>query len=286
MKRATYRLAVRIGHIMPFAKGGKRPDSTNSLRVLMYHKVTADAPNTVFVAPESFAAQQAYLRDNYTVISLDELEAHIESGRELPKRAVLITFDDGYLNNLEIAMPVLADYGHRAVLFVPTDYVGSDKPLPHDERLPARNPTLSWEQLRSAAEGDVFEVGSHAASHRPLTSIPLDAAEQEIRESKRLLEEKLECTIRAFSFPKGSIGDFSPALQDIVREEYKYSFTTLPGINRAGFDPQEIRRHNVEDYGLDYFEALLCGDAEILAVKDTRVGYSVKHSLNRARGRK
>jgi hypothetical protein len=83
----------------------------------------------------------------------------------------------------------------------------------------------------------------------------------------------------------GSIGDFDLRLEGVVRAAgYEVAFTTLPGVNRSGFEPMRIRRHNVEDYGLDYFKALLDGSAELLALKDTRVGYRVKRTVNQLRG--
>jgi peptidoglycan/xylan/chitin deacetylase (PgdA/CDA1 family) len=251
----------------------------------MYHKVTALTPNRIAVTPESFREQQEYLARNYRIVSLDEVRRWVRGETALPPRAVLLTFDDGYRDNLEVAYPILKRFGHTATIFVPTDFVGSSTPLPHDlALLPTRNPTLSWEQLRGLR--GVFEVGSHACSHRPLTRIPLDEARREIFDSKRKLEDQIECPVYAFSYPKGSIGDFSPVLEDILRDAgYELGFTTIAAINRVGINPLRIARHNVEDYGISYFSALLDGSAELLGLKDSRLGYHAKSTINRLRRR-
>src|SRR3954447_19379433 len=115
----------------------------------MYHKVTAARPNSIAVSPESFEAQQRFLGEHYSVVSLQAVRQRCRGEAALPRRAVLLTFDDGYADNLEIAMPILSAAGHPAAIFVPTDFVGSSKPLPHDARLSVPNPTLTWDQLRT-----------------------------------------------------------------------------------------------------------------------------------------
>jgi peptidoglycan/xylan/chitin deacetylase (PgdA/CDA1 family) len=250
----------------------------------MYHKVTAVRPNRIAVTPDSFVAQQEFLARNYRVVSLEAVRRWFRGEEELPARATLLTFDDGYLDNLEIAHPVLERLGHPAAIFVPTDFIGSATPLPHDAGLPVRNATVNWEQL-GALRG-VFEIGSHACSHRPLTRVPFADARREIVASKRMLEERLGQPVYAFSYPKGSIGDFNPRLEEAVRAAgYELAFTTIPAINRADARALGIARHNVEDYGLPYFAALLDGRAELLRLKDTRLGYRAKLTLNRLRRR-
>jgi peptidoglycan/xylan/chitin deacetylase (PgdA/CDA1 family) len=250
----------------------------------MYHKVTDARPNSIAVGVDAFAAQQELLASEYKVVSLATVLEHVRTGAQIPDRAVLLTFDDGYRDNLANARPILAHYNHTAVVFVPTAFIGGHHPLPHDERLEASNPTMGWDELRALPP--VCDIGSHGHSHRVLTRMPLDEARAEIFSSKRTLEERGCPEVHAFSYPKGSVGDRSAALDTAVREAgYELSFTTIPGVNQPAFDPMQIRRHNVEDYGLDYFRALLDGSAALLSAKDTRAGYNAKLLLNRARRR-
>ena len=119
-----------------------------------------------------------------------------------------------------------------------------------------------------------------------MTTLPACEVEHELIESKRLIERRVGRPVTAFSYPKGSIGDFSLETEHLVRSAgYQLAFTTLPGINRPPLHRYRIKRHNVEDFGMDYFQALLDGSAALLRLKDTRAGYWVKRLANRARGR-
>ena len=94
-------------------------DRDRTLRVLMYHKVNDRPENPLSVPVGLFDEQMAQLRDlGYRVVGLEAVLDHYTSGCPLPERAVLITFDDGYRDNLEHAAPVLERHGYPAVLFV------------------------------------------------------------------------------------------------------------------------------------------------------------------------
>ncbi len=108
--------------------------ASNSLRVLMYHRVCdPEAPNffgmkaIVSARPKEFAEQMDYLSKNYNPVSLDECLAWIYDGQPLPPRALLITFDDGYRDNLTHALPILAARKIPFVLFVPTGYLEDER---------------------------------------------------------------------------------------------------------------------------------------------------------------
>src|SRR3954454_23892844 len=109
-----------------------------SLRVLMYHKVN-DLPNNRMSMPTGlFDEQMAQLKElGYTVVDLDAVLAHYTHGSPLPPGAVLITFDDGYRDNLVNAAPVLHRHASSAGKFLPWAFAGYRLPLPHEEPLSA-----------------------------------------------------------------------------------------------------------------------------------------------------
>lgn len=254
----------------------------DGLIVLMYHKVNDIPNNPLTVTIHAFEEQIRHLTANYKIVSLDEVARTIEGNRKFGKRSVLITFDDGYQDNLTNAYPILVKYRCGAVLFIPTDYPG-DGLLPHDQRLPFSNPILTWEQI--AAMEDVFEIGSHGRSHRALTKIPFRDAKHEIESSKALIEQKLGRPVRSFSYPKGSILDFNDALEEVVRAcDYQVCFTTIPGRNTGHFSRWRVRRYHVENFGMIYFRCLLDGCADIVGIKDTKFGYKAKQLFNRMIG--
>lgn len=283
IKRTLYVGAVDLMRLSGVSKVRRLAERPYSLRVLMYHKINRIPHNPITVAPEAFARQQEYLRKNYCVISLADLLDSVEGGRLLPSRAVLLTFDDGYLDNLEAAHGILKAAGHRALLFIPTGFVGDTRPFHHDSHLPFANPTLDWDQIRGMQ--DVFDIGSHGVSHRIMTKIPREEAKQEIRDSKTILERELGHEVAAFSYPNGSIADYDDDLEKTVIDAgYRVCFTTIPRTNMAGFDRFQVSRYNVEDYGMTYFAGLLDGSSDLLGLKDTHFGYEVKRFVNRLAG--
>lgn len=105
-----------------------------SWTIAMYHRVIDDPADDPFrlgmcVTRQHFSEQLAYFRQRFTPIGLAEAVRRIRDGQPLPPRALSITFDDGYLDNLTIALPVLKAQGYDAALFVPTGELDDDRPL-------------------------------------------------------------------------------------------------------------------------------------------------------------
>jgi len=166
-------------------------EAERTLRVLMYHKVNDLWPNPTSVPTAVFAEQMALLGElGYTVVSLDVVRDHYVQGSPLPERAVLITFDDGYRDNLVNALPVLHEHGYPAVVFVPIAYLDDGRPLPHEEPLRllgVRNETVGWDELAELEAGGV-RVESHGIGHRPLSELDQAEAAREIAISRLRLE--------------------------------------------------------------------------------------------------
>jgi len=259
-----------------------------SLRVLMYHKVN-DLPGNRMSMPVSlFDAQMTALKEfGYTVVDLDAVLAHYVRGAPLPQGAVLITFDDGYRDNLENAAPVLRAHGYPAVQFVPLAYVGDHQPLPHEEHLAAHgviNPTVDWDELAELEKLGV-RIESHGISHRPLADLEIDEAAREIAVSKLRLEERLGRPVRAFSYVKGSEAHYKQVHLSLVRQAgYDVAFTAVSGANNPTSDPLQLRRYNVEPYPARTFELVLAGACDLISVKDTVTGTRARRVFNAALG--
>lgn len=109
------------------------------LTVLMYHRVTSVEGHdfvgyepTVSATAQAFDRQMGFVRRHFNAVSLDQLHAWLQGGASLPRRPLLITFDDGYRDNFDAAWPVLERYGLPAVIFLATDYVGGERPFDWD----------------------------------------------------------------------------------------------------------------------------------------------------------
>ncbi len=285
LKSAAYRTIGEVANGL----GAARDEAERTLRILMYHKVNNQPGNPTTVPPHRFEHQMGLLRDlGYTVVDLDAVLDHYLTGQPLAPGAVLITFDDGYRDNLENALPVLERFGYPAVLFVPIGYVGDPRPLPHDEALLGRgivNPTLSWDELRELDRRGV-RVESHGLSHHPLADLEVDEAAREIAISKLRLEERLGRPVRAFAYVKGSEAHFKAPVHPslLLQAGYDLGFTAISGANGARTDRYRLRRYNVEPYSARTFELVLRGACDLIAVKDTVAGTHARRALNAALG--
>src|SRR6201997_265804 len=283
LKNSVYRAIGETANGVGVVNGDGR-----SLRVLMYHKVN-DLPGNRMSMPVSlFDEQMDQLRVlGYNVVDLDAVLAHYVSGRPLPEGAVLITFDDGYRDNLVNAAPVLERHGYRAVQFVPIAYVGDSQPLPHERYLAAHgvhNPTVDWEEIRELERYGV-RIESHGISHKPLAELEIDEAAREIAISKLKLEERLGRRVRAFSYVKGSEADYKPVHPSLVRQAgYDLAFTAVSGANGPNSDPLQLRRYNIEPYSHRTFELVLAGACDLIALKDTVTGTHARRLFNAALG--
>jgi peptidoglycan/xylan/chitin deacetylase (PgdA/CDA1 family) len=148
--------------------------------VVMYHGVGPDRPgwpwNHVLMPADLFERHMSILRDRgWTAITLAELHRHMVEGVPLAPRSVVLTFDDGYLDNWVYAFPIIRKYGHRAVIWVSTDFVDpaiAPRPTLDDvwagrltERELDPRGYLSWEEMRRMVASGFIEIQSHAQTH-------------------------------------------------------------------------------------------------------------------------
>ena len=152
----------------------------------MYHKVNDLRPNPTTVPTAVFAEQMALLGElGYSPYRSTRCATTTSTAAPLPPGAVLITFDDGYRDNLENALPILQQHGYPAVIFVPIGFLDGDRPLPHEETLRAlgvRNETRRLGRARRARGGRV-RIESHGIGHRPVSE--LEPAEARARSRSR-----------------------------------------------------------------------------------------------------
>jgi peptidoglycan/xylan/chitin deacetylase (PgdA/CDA1 family) len=254
----------------------------------MYHKVNDVPENSVTVPVGLFDEQMAQLGElGYRPVSLEDVLAYYVDGVQLPPKAVLISFDDGYRDNLENAVPVLRRHGYPAVIFVPIGYLDGSQPLPHDEHLATRgvlNRTLDWAELAELEAAGV-RIESHGIGHKPLADLEVDEAAREIVLSKLRLEERLGRPVRAFAYVKGSEAHYRPVHLSLLRQAgYDLAFTSISGSNGPHTDPLQLHRYNVEPYPARTFELVLSGACDLIALKDTVAGTHARRIFNAALG--
>jgi len=179
---------------------------TSRLPILMYHRVapTGSASTARYrVTPEQFEEQLHYLRDEgYYSINLEDWLFTMERKRPLPGKALVLTFDDGYLDFKTYAWPLLRQYGFLATVFVVTDNVGGSNSW--DSAYGEEVPLLGWEDIRNLQEEGV-DFGSHTASHSYLTSLSSEEIVREGARSRATLGHELGRTVKTLAYPYGDV---------------------------------------------------------------------------------
>ncbi|BAZ07344.1 polysaccharide deacetylase family protein [Calothrix sp. NIES-3974] len=167
--------------------------------ILMYHDILSKKEVFFDVTPtelenhfELIKSQQA------TPISLNQLIIHLRTGIPLPKKPILLSFDDGYGGHYEYVYPLLKKYNYPAVFSIATRYVGDNTGRTH----------VSWEDLKIMAADPLVTIASHSVNHpADLTKLSEQDLTTEIIESKRVLESKLGIPIHYFTYPAGKHND-------------------------------------------------------------------------------
>lgn len=213
-----------------------RPGGPTGIAVLTYHRVNGYRRNELSVTPEMFRRQVRWLRDNgYENMRMSELaDANIENRTKPDAPHVVFSFDDGYEDNYTEAFPVLKEHGYTAIFYLATDYMGGGLMYPRDileSNSREHNRVMSWEQA-SELLASGMEIGSHTISHPVLTRIPDEQACREIKDSRIILEEKLEVPVTSFCYPGGFLNETH---RRYVREAgYHTACAADPGIWQGG----------------------------------------------------
>ncbi|MBC7468603.1 MAG: polysaccharide deacetylase family protein [Ramlibacter sp.] len=210
--------------------------------ILTYHQVeTPPEKGTPFrslvVSPAAFARQMGLLKAlGYRGLSMTALEPYLRGERR--GRVVGITLDDGYVNNLQHALPVLTRHGFSATCYVVSGQMGGSNVWDHGKGIPARQ-LMDAAQLRAWVAGGQ-EIGAHTRNHVDLRQADDSTAFQEIAGCKRELEHRVEAEVRHFCYPYGSHEHKHAAMAKAVG--YRTATTTQRSRALAGDDLFELPR--------------------------------------------
>ena len=214
---------------------------TKGIPTLMYHKI-GDYPKgsqlqKLWVTEKDFRKQLQYLKDHgYTPIHFVDLKRAEENTAPLPKNPVLITFDDGYANNYELAFPHLKEMNMKGNIFLVYETIETYN-VWHNPETEASLNMLTWAQVEEMQNSGIIEFGSHTMKHRCLTKIPAEDARWELNESKKKLEEKLGREMVGFAYPYGA-GAYDATVRRLAREAgYRYDFGIKQGISPLPWNP-------------------------------------------------
>ncbi|GGV62833.1 hypothetical protein GCM10010294_13880 [Streptomyces griseoloalbus] len=251
--------------------------------ILMYHAVAADpgeATRALSVTPQAFAEQMAVIADwGLTPVTTAGLAAHWRSGRPLPARPVLVTFDDGYEGVHRHALPVLAKHGFPATLFVATGWLRG----PYDTG-GGLDTMLDWDQVRELADNGV-EIGGHSHSHPQLDQLDDGTLRSELILCKEIVSDQLGTVPASFAYPYGYS---SRRVREAVRETgYAQALAVGNGLAHRAQGPYALRRVTVRrSTDTAEFERLVEGRAIARAFARDRAltkGYAMVRRTRQAR---
>ena len=201
--------------------------SGSKILVLNYHQVGNNF-TPLCIPTSQFDEQMAYLKDNgYITITPEELYEGTQGDLILPERPVLITFDDGYVDNYNNALPILKKYGMRATIFIVPGFTNVNANY------------LTWDQLKDMEKNGIT-IQSHTLNHRALEELPDDEIRAELLNSKVMLEQNLGHPVEFLAYPTGT---YNLHIAGIAKDVgYKASFTIKYGNVDKGSNIYALER--------------------------------------------
>lgn len=200
--------------------------NNKAIPVLMYHSIDYQEGNELRVPKEKFREQMQYLKDNeYTTLSLDEAFDFFKNNKPIPKKSVVITFDDGYEDNYVNAYPILKEFGQRAVIFVISSTVDHG--------------SLTSDQLKEMQKNGI-DIQSHTVNHDQLDILSYDKQYKTLKDSRESLEIILNKKVKYISYPFGKYNKNTfKAAKDAG---YEMAFTTKGGFSQINNGIMQLNR--------------------------------------------
>lgn len=249
------------------------------LPVLMYHHVGPHRPGAsseMSISPEQFEREMQWLaRRGYVGVTPSDWLRWLRTGKDLPEKPVLLTFDDAYADIAQYALPVLTRCGFKGAVFVVTGHGGGtniwDQAKGRDTL-----PLMSEEQIRHWA-GQGIEFGAHSRTHADLTQLSADECLKEVQGSKSDLAALLGSPVVSFAYPYGKYND---AVRELVRGEFDLAFSAKEGMNYLRSDPHLLGRTYIgPDDSLRHFAHMVRRGKR---VRSLRVKLALRTRLRRA----
>ena len=231
-----------------FATGLYRLLFRNRALVVLFHRIDDRFPgDDITCNVADFERHCSFFARYFTVVTLSELVRRINAGEDVG-RHLAITFDDGYLDNVRTAAPILERRRLPACFFIATGFIGSERVPWWDEKLPAKPGWMTWDDVR-ALHARGFELGAHTVNHVDLGTVKGEEARREIAESRERLVKETGARVVHFSYPYGRPEQITEENRRLVRELGFASCSSAHGGTAGrGTNPFRIPRLGVSHY--------------------------------------
>lgn len=222
--------------------------------VLGYHRVGGRTPVAVDLPTALFEDQIAYLAETERVVTLRDALTVLASTATPDEDQIVLTFDDGTADFVDLAVPILERYGVPVTLYVATDFVENGRSFPDDGF------AASWAGLAESVSTGLVAIGSHTHTHALLDRISASAVETELRTSKSLVEDRLGVECVDFAYPKAVAG--SAEADVLVRRHFRSA--ALAGLRPNPYDGEtdlfQLRRSAIQvSDGMRWFRRKVAG---------------------------
>ncbi|MCE5221167.1 MAG: polysaccharide deacetylase family protein [Clostridium sp.] len=211
--------------------------------VLYYHSVDESAANEVTITPEMLKAQLKYIKDKgYVTLTLSNLKGYLLNNSPIPNKSIVITFDDGYMNNYYNAFPILKDFNMVATIFCITSNLDGTYYLSKD----------AINQMSNYG----IDIQSHTVNHLHLDKLTYGEQLTELKKSKQTLESIMGKKVDSIAYPFGDFNDDS--IKAAKEAGYTLGFTTKRGLSDRDDNPLKLDRIYISSkYDMNTFKEIL-----------------------------
>jgi len=217
------------------------------IAILAYHSLD-QSRSVLSMSPRIFAEQMKVLRDaGVRVVSLSDVADEIRTCSNRESKVVL-TFDDGFRNVYEHALPVLQTYGFPATVFLVTDYCEKTNSWPGQTVRIEEEPLLRWREIQEMSRAGI-SFGSHTRTHPDLRKLSTEEAEEELASSKKAIADATGRPIDTLAYPYGA---YDAAVRNLARQHFRLACSTHLGFVKRDSDLFALER--IEMY---YFQSAL-----------------------------
>lgn len=221
------------------ARARSRTDAIG-IRILFYHRVSPES-DELAVSPEKFARQMEELAQRgYQAVDVPGVVHALEDGGA-GRGIVGLSFDDGYQDVAEHALPVLRAHGFAATVYISTGVTDGRAHFAWYERQP---PLMGWDTIRELDRAGTLTFEAHTVTHPNLLKLGDDTARREIIDSRHELEEHLGRAVSSFCYPAGLFGERE---REFVRAAgFETAVSCEPGVNVPATDRLALRRRQID----------------------------------------
>jgi peptidoglycan/xylan/chitin deacetylase (PgdA/CDA1 family) len=216
--------------------------------IVAFHRVNDKLPEDGLTCPsDKFESFCRFFHDHFRVVALSEQVAGARAGRNMAG-TLAITFDDGYLDNYEIAAPILRRLRLPATFFVTTGFIGSSIVPPWDEALPTPQSWMNWDQIRSLVSQG-FDIGCHSDTHLDFAEASLTEARNDLGISQSKIRKELGREARLFAYPFGGPQHISESSRELIRDlGFECCVSCHGGTNPPIPNPYHLNRIGIAEW--------------------------------------